>query len=148
MRKRKLLLVLAGLAVLAVGALVLWPKPEAERIKREKFERIREGMSRADVEAILGPPGDYTSAPVRPLNDYTESAFGPPVATRPGGNWYDQGTYANWETDAATVLVHFSGVGRVDFAIYYRNWLADDQSALAHLLWRAKRQWHRWFPEK
>ena len=59
MRRRKLLVVLAGLAVLvAAGAVVLWPEPPS-RITRENFDRVREGMTQAEVEAILGPPGDY-----------------------------------------------------------------------------------------
>jgi hypothetical protein len=58
MRRRKPLPVPAGRAVLlAAGAFVLWPRPE--RITRENFKRIREGMTQAEVEAILGPPGDY-----------------------------------------------------------------------------------------
>ena len=37
---------------------MLWPRPD--RITRENYERIRVGMSSAEVEAILGgPPGDY-----------------------------------------------------------------------------------------
>jgi hypothetical protein len=73
MRRRKLRWVLAGLAVLllAVGGFVLWPRPN--RVARENFDRIREGMTRAEVEAILGPPGDYqtvrTAPPPQP--DYT-----------------------------------------------------------------------------
>ena len=62
MRRRKLI-ALAGLAVLvAAGAFVLWPRPD--RITRANYDRIRMGMSRAEVEAILGPPGDYTTGPV------------------------------------------------------------------------------------
>jgi hypothetical protein len=58
MRRRKLLVALAGLAVVvAVGVVVLWP-PE-DRITEANLERIKEGMTQAEVEAILGPPGDY-----------------------------------------------------------------------------------------
>jgi hypothetical protein len=49
MRRRKRLAVV-GLAVLvAVGALVLWPRPD--RITRENGDRIKDGMSRAEVGA-------------------------------------------------------------------------------------------------
>jgi hypothetical protein len=64
MRNRKLRWAAAGLALvalLAAGAFVMWPRPD--RITRENYQRIRYGMSRGEVEAILGPPGDYTSAP-------------------------------------------------------------------------------------
>src|SRR5262249_12806073 len=54
--KRRLFGVVA--AVLLAGvALVAWPRPG--RITRVAFDRIRPGMSRAEVEALLGSPGDY-----------------------------------------------------------------------------------------
>jgi hypothetical protein len=47
-RRRTLLVVLAGLAVVvAAGVVVLWPR--ADRVTRENFRRIETGMSRADV---------------------------------------------------------------------------------------------------
>jgi hypothetical protein len=49
---------LVGLAVVvAAGAVVLWPRPE--RIAWERFDRIHYGMTRAEVESVLGPAGDY-----------------------------------------------------------------------------------------
>jgi hypothetical protein len=58
-----LLVALAGLAVvIAAGVVVLWPRED--RVTRGNFDRIRAGMSRAEVEAILGPPGDYTTGPL------------------------------------------------------------------------------------
>jgi hypothetical protein len=76
-RRRKLLVALAGLAVVvAAVVVVLWPRPD--RITQENYDRIRvgglwgedwathdnrapvkKGMTRTEVEAILGPPGDY-----------------------------------------------------------------------------------------
>jgi hypothetical protein len=48
MRRRTLLVALAGLAVVvAVGAIVLWPR-QSLRITCENCDRIREGMSRAE----------------------------------------------------------------------------------------------------
>src|SRR5579864_1615632 len=45
------------------------PSPEflarGQLIDREHFEKIKEGMSRAEVESILGgPPGDFTTRPM------------------------------------------------------------------------------------
>ena len=59
MRRRKLI---AAVGLVAVGAFVMWPR--MDRITRENFDRISKGMSRAEVEAILGPPGDYSGGPV------------------------------------------------------------------------------------
>jgi hypothetical protein len=54
--------VAAVLVVLAgVAAFALWPRPG--RITRENYDRISAGMSRAEVEVILGPPGDHTTGP-------------------------------------------------------------------------------------
>jgi hypothetical protein len=64
MRRRTLLVALAGLAVVvAAGAVVLWPGPD--RITLENLHEIRMGLSLAEVEAILGPAGDYCTAPAR-----------------------------------------------------------------------------------
>src|SRR5262245_57147713 len=54
-----------GLTVLVVLTAILTPPTVAirrgQRINRENFERIEEGMTQGEVEAILGqPPGDYT----------------------------------------------------------------------------------------
>jgi hypothetical protein len=62
MWKRNLLRVLAGLGVLAaVAALLFWQG--RDRVTAENYERIQRGMARSQVEAILGPPGDYASGP-------------------------------------------------------------------------------------
>jgi hypothetical protein len=62
MGRWKLLVVLAGVGVvLAAGTVVFWPR--ADRVTRANYDRIQIGMSWADVERILGLPGDYTTAP-------------------------------------------------------------------------------------
>jgi hypothetical protein len=72
MRRRKLLPgAVAVLVTLAgVAALVLWPR--ADRVTRANFDRIRVGMSRAEVEAILGPPGDYRTGRTKEESDPRE----------------------------------------------------------------------------
>jgi hypothetical protein len=47
--------------LVAVGTLGLWPRQD--RIPHENFDRIRDGISLAEVEAILGPLGDYRTRP-------------------------------------------------------------------------------------
>jgi hypothetical protein len=59
MRRRKLLAALVGLAVLvAVGVVVLWPRLQRDRIIRANSECFHY-ISRALVEAILGPAADF-----------------------------------------------------------------------------------------
>jgi hypothetical protein len=59
--RRKPVVVLAGLVVLAAGALILRARLLDYRITAANFERIHRGMTRAEVEAILGPSGDFNT---------------------------------------------------------------------------------------
>src|SRR5262249_60673684 len=54
-RRRRLLLfgLLAVMAALAVAVWLVWPR---SAINRANYERIEQGMTRAEVEAILGGP--------------------------------------------------------------------------------------------
>jgi hypothetical protein len=143
MRRRKLLVALAGLAVVgAAGIVVLWPR-SVSRITQENCDRVQVGMSRADVEAILGPPGDYTTGPV---------AFGGRVysswkldGTRQFQNEINGPRY-DYLTDSAWLAVTFDDAGQVN-ARGIESWTKVNQGPFDNLLWRAKRQWHRWFPE-
>jgi hypothetical protein len=132
MRRRKLLLVLAGLAVVfcAAGAFLLWVQPSS--VTRENCDRIKAGMSRAEVEAILGPPGDYTTGPR--VQIIMES--GGLEMHRPDRTWNgDEGVFSVW----------FDGERKVEFTRFH-EWTRIDQSPLESLLWRVKRQWRKWFP--
>jgi hypothetical protein len=82
MRRRKLLVALAGLAVVvAAVVVVLWPfdarfnaPPAPQRAQPAlTFERCAgfEGKNLAEIEAIVGPPGDYRTRPV----EYYEGQF-------------------------------------------------------------------------
>jgi hypothetical protein len=139
MRRRKLLVVLAGLAVaVTVGAVALRSQSEPDRITQANFERIRVGMTRADVAAILGPKGDFRTKKEsiflgEPLH-YPPS--GPPVVA------YDQ-----WIGDSHVASIAFSHAsGLVEAKSFMVN-VPIEQSEFDTVLWRAKRQWHRWFPE-
>lgn len=62
MTKRRLVWVVACLA-LAVG-LGIWFVTRPHPVNETNFNRIRVGMTQAEVEAILGcPPGDYATRP-------------------------------------------------------------------------------------
>jgi SmpA/OmlA family protein len=149
MRKWKLL---AVLAVLAVGAFVLWPRPNP--ITQENCDRIREGMSRAEVVAILGPPGDYrtgqTADPVplyyrsdRPTPaEYAKAAYDREnvFVSRNGDGW----ERLIWLGDEGDIFVWFRRDGVSSHGLVYSNKVT--QTPLQNFLWRAKRLWHRWFP--
>ena len=135
MRRRNLLLVIAGLAVVVstAGAVVLWP--QSVRITATNYERIRVGMSRAEVEAILGPPGDYTNGPILILPE-------PGVVL--GEFAFDASVNRKWSGDRAMIKVTFGPTGDVRGATC---WTAGriEQSPLDNLVWRFKHQWRRWF---
>jgi hypothetical protein len=162
MRRRKLLVALTGLAVVgAAGAVVvLWPRAPS-RITRENFDRICEGMSRAEVEAILGPPGDYrtghgetgstTTGSFTEYMDWTPDP-GPDIAPIPVLNWSRfpgqspevPHLWASWLSDSFEIQIAIDHSGGVAGAEGYPR--RTTQGPLDSLLWHAKRQWRRWFP--
>jgi hypothetical protein len=149
MRKRNWLVALAALAVV-VAAGVVTLRPRADRITQENCDRIRKGMTLADVVGILGPPGDYRTGPAEiDLPDCIMPVSG--VVIPP---------WAVWKGDHGGIYLYRNGDYR-DPAIEDHDdddpesvWCAEfievepiNQSPLASLLWHAKRLWHRWFPE-
>jgi hypothetical protein len=141
MRRRKLLVALAALAVvIAAGVVVPGPSPEPSLVTRENFDRIQVGMSRAEVEAILGPPGDYRTGPVQGVLVWD--------LILDGTIWHDQCTNGSaWVGDTGWVRVEFNNGDGTVWASEFFESKRIAQHPLDNLLWRAKRQWHRWFPE-
>jgi hypothetical protein len=65
MTRRRLFAIacIVALAACAIGLWLLWPAPSA--ITRENAAKIKDGMTRAEVEAILGGPArDETTGPI------------------------------------------------------------------------------------
>jgi hypothetical protein len=149
MRRRTLFVALAGLAVVvAAGVVVLWPQPSS-RITRENFERIKEGMSREEVEAILGPPCDFSTGPLvrvranRPPNPFSVENFDPITVIGSGDNREE---LLVWKIDRQLISINFGPSGRVE-DLWMHDVARVNQTAFENLLWRLKRQWRRWFPE-
>jgi hypothetical protein len=163
MPRRELLAAAVGLAVLvAVGAFAAWPRPD--RVTRENCDRIRKGMSRAEVEAIFGgPPGDYRT--VETADEYHEPRSDPENPTRAADRLYKRtvmlsrdGLRGDWLGNEGLALVFFES-GRVADANRGEGmWLGDtyykvfqptakrEYGPLDNLLWRAKRLWRKCFP--
>ncbi len=157
-----------GLAVLlAAGALAL--RPRSDRITFDNFSRIQEGMSRAEVEAILGgPPGDYRTVQTVYESDHSWvdvdtiagyasghlplETIGAKVRARWVGNDgyiiidFESGVVAE-PTPFPVYLLSTTGAGEPDPlpSTHFVDTVRWDQYPLDHLLWRAKRQWRRWF---
>jgi hypothetical protein len=125
--------VLAGLAaVVAAADIVLWA-PQS-RVTLENFDRIRVGITRAEVEAGLGLPGDHTTGPTRPTGRGYGVDLGLVCAS-----------VSHWVTDDGSIVVEFDAKGRV-CGCAWKPTERVKQGPLENLLWRDKRQWHRWFP--
>jgi hypothetical protein len=106
-----------------------WPRPD--RATEENFDRLQPGMSRAEVEAILGPPGDYRSGE---------------TTTRSKVIWF-RGDLL-WETDDVLIIVGFDESGEMWTRDIWDVHLVKPKVSIDNLLWRAKRQWRKWFPER
>jgi hypothetical protein len=129
MRRLRWALTAAGLAVLiTAGAFALWPRPD--RVTLENLRRIHVGMTRGEVEGILGgPPGDYTTGPVSVVH------IGGAMTAFSKDEWFGDHCDINiWFSDDKVINRHEYPVHRTL------------QPRLENLLWHAKRQWHRWFP--
>jgi len=144
MRRRTLLVALAGLAVVvaAGSAVVLWPQPPS-RITRGNFDQIRGGMTRVEVHALLGPPGDYATGDTEIDWDSHDKGKRFLLSNNPE-TWRLMPDV--WGGDRARVMVVYYTNGTVVGA-KYSPVRRVDQGPLDRLLWRAKRQWRRWFPE-
>jgi hypothetical protein len=161
--RNRMRLKLVAILVL-VAAVMFLLQPRKDRVTRENFDRIRDGMTRTEVQAILGPPGDYASGP-------TGLPPPPPV----GGVWLsslahlhrdarrtfdpDEALIAEildravaWEGDAGAIWVRFGRLGTTASASYqsrYRQEQSLQENVLWRtnkLLWRARCLWRKWFP--
>jgi hypothetical protein len=140
MRKAKIVLAAGlGLAVLAsLGVSVAAMR--TRRITFDNYQRIAAGMSRSEVETMLGSPGDFTTGPTSDdpgsegVNYYCGSQLGPVH-------------HLEWLADKTGVYVSFDSTGRVYDKQFWRQH-RENQTALQTLCWLARRQWRRWFPEE
>jgi hypothetical protein len=167
MRKRTRLALLAGVVLLpGVGVFVMWHRPD--RITQETYDRLKLGMSGRDVEALLGPPGDYRSGPTVAVSPPKLFDIDPLDGHRVLSNAFEfefilpsSWTYT-WEGDSVKIRIVMYQRPRLDQWDTTPPWsdgvLGNIQAArcesmtfqlspLDNLLWRIKRQWRKWFPE-
>jgi hypothetical protein len=123
--------VVAG--VLFVGVFAIHTR--SPRITCANFDRIRNGMTRAQVESIVGPPGDFTTG--RLVFDPGSIPW-PPISRCSGE------TVLEWTADTGWGLVRFNHDETVNGALFYPGFL-HEQSTYENVRWRIERQWRRWF---
>jgi hypothetical protein len=134
-RPTRLFALAAGLTLLLSGALNR--QPIAPGLTQENFDRVRIGMTRPEVEALLGDPWQFIGGGIE-----LESPDGRPVADHP-----DRGilTWKGEDDDWFPVSVSFDRFGRVS-SKFSEVFLVRYPPPLVSPLERIKRQWQKWFP--
>lgn len=117
---------LAGTLMLA-GVLLAMCLPTRCPVTRAAFARVKDGMTRAQVEAVLGgPPGNYRTW----QEDW-------PDLTQSGGPALD---WQSWDGDEGNVFVGFTlGVGGVVDYAHFTDAPDGDPGPVGRLWWRLKR---------
>jgi hypothetical protein len=124
-------LVVSVLVLLASAAKsVLFPAGNS-RLTWENAKRIEEGMRLEEVEAILGPPGDYRTGPRTPLLWDQDSIF------------YASGVELTWDGDEVKLVVRLGPDDRVKVSLHLP--MEPKRVGLLDLLrWR----WDHWWQLK
>jgi hypothetical protein len=117
------------------GMLLPLVMPRSCRINRAASERIKEGMTQAQVHAILGPPGDYRTQPPPP--DWFRLGFGVGLVS----------LSEEWEGDDGTICVDYDPFPTGDETVKLTTFAEADpyHPGLVDLVcWRLTRLWDRW----
>jgi hypothetical protein len=131
-RKRWWLIPLA-IVLMLTGALFPLLSPRPSRVTKANFGRIEMGMSRSEVEALLGgPPGDYRTLPATVSTATTWNAA------------LVAGTEESWLGDEGNVVIYFDAGGVRSFRFEAAEPTPITPIGLA--LWRLNRLKNRWFP--
>jgi hypothetical protein len=103
MRRKRVIVGLAVLALVAAAAMLAWPRDP--RPCRATFEQVRAGMTLEEVEAIVGgPPGVYTDRPV-PITFLS-------VGFIAGSSYTEVHRIHQWAADDGTLEVFIGRDGR------------------------------------
>jgi hypothetical protein len=105
--------------------------PGNPRITESNFDRLTPGMSRADVEGVLGPPGDYRTQPVS-----ADLFTIPDKLSRPRDHIY-------WQSDEVEICVEFDLVDDVVVDGRIRPMDRTGVGIANTLRWRWDRWWAR-----
>jgi hypothetical protein len=147
----KLAAVLALGLLLSAAVIAFWPEPTAPptRATEENFWRLSRSMhrgsalelsyegTRSEVEAILGPPGDYRTRPATFDPPFCYLGRYPPTLPK---------TTLKWQTDVVEIQVVFDASGHVLAMGSSKFKYISTASEWDQFCWVLKRRWHRWFP--
>jgi hypothetical protein len=134
------LAVVAGLAafeVASIGAFAIWFAWPSS-ISRQQFASIQVGMSQTEVEAVLGPPGDYRSS------ESADDRSTPQPGDRLGARNFDRyGSLEMWLTDTAYVFVEFDASGKVCSG-HFSSYKRSRNDLPYNVTWRVMHRWFQW----
>lgn len=137
MRRRSLLVRLA-IALLLVAAVAYFAR---DRVSVKQYHRIKFGMSRPEVEALLGTPGNYAGGPTQPI--IAPGPSDPPLLSERGADHDENGPfpsdYSIWQGDTGEILVRYGPKG-----VWYKQWwpaVREKQSFIENLRWRVEHRW-------
>jgi hypothetical protein len=133
------------LAVLAIAVVVLWPW---NRVSLAKVKRLKVGMTKWRVMATIGPPGDYTGGAINPRGSLSSLVDIADDTGRSPKTVDANATSLSWACDDGYFEVFFDRDSKV-LLVFFRPCFREQESTMFDsFVWRAKRQWHRWSPEK
>jgi hypothetical protein len=126
---------LAASVLIAAVTYMTWPRPA--RVTPANCLQVRYAARLADVEAVVGPPGDYRLGPTRPASPYAGWS-----ESRPGSA--GSGQTLVWKGDAAMLTATVGRDGSV-LTLSYRPAERIGGGPGMDLAWLAVRLWDRWF---
>jgi hypothetical protein len=133
-RRRIGFLIGVAVGLLLVGTLLPIVLPRPSPVTLAVFERIEQGMTRAEVEGVLGgPPGDYRTRP-------TSRVW---ISLGEGGSMVAMGfrSRETWEGDEGSIEVTFDG-GIVE-ATDFTEMTPQPMAVWDLICWRLDRAWCR-----
>lgn len=127
--------------VVLFALLALIPMPS--RATRANYDRVKKGMSRVEVHAILGAPGDYRNQPTRFWRGVSEKIL---------YSWISEAgkpepVFECWQSDDGLFEVVFDPP-EVVVATGYTDAGENDKGPIGNYLWRASRPWHPWLRDE
>jgi hypothetical protein len=127
---RRLVIILLVPATIVLGTIIFQVLRPRDRLTWENFERIQLGMTRDQVERILGPPGDYSRGGGLYSGPGLIRTIGIARFAKEGELWWN---------DGPNIIVHFDSADKVEGIHIYNRWTLG--SPETETFWAKARRW-------
>src|SRR5262249_62277212 len=108
------------------AVVALWPRPTPPGASWANVERVENGMTRAEVEAIIGPPGDYRTGPT----NYEPAGISGGVIVEADERWYA------WAFDDYFLTAQYDASGRLKRMMYQVVGPPAEDGRLRAVVWQ------------